>query len=220
VKVIATDALAAALCTNPHPVAFSNTQHRTFNTQKLSSNTHYPTLTTHHQPSTMVKTKFTSKQADNQFVTHWKSSLPGGPTPSNYQDHELHLFAFPHLLFGEKLLKLAEIYTNKQIDDKIVAAAVGDAADRKIITIAGIANRIRTALGARAREQGVTVAEVTEAFRATRKANGVPIRNARVSKAASDGRPKLTIRIRRSIKNDDKEADDGEDGQSDADDED
>jgi hypothetical protein len=167
----------------------------------------------------MVKTKFTSKQADGQYATHWKSSLPGGPTPCNYKDHELHLFAFPHLLFGDKLLKLAEICTNKQIDDKIVAAAVGDAADQKIITIAGIANRIRTALGARAREQGVTVAEVTGAFRARRKANGVPIRNARVSKAASDGKPKLTIRIRRPIKDDDKEADD-EDGQSDADDED
>jgi hypothetical protein len=163
----------------------------------------------------MVKTKFTSLQADGiTYVTHWKSYLPGGPFPFNYEDHELHLFAFPKLLFGDKLLKVAERYTNKQINDKIIAATVGDALEKKIITIAGIANRIKTALGQKAKEDGVTVAEVAEAFRAARKANGVPIREAKVSKAASDGKATLPVR------NDNEEADDDEDGQEDADEDD
>jgi hypothetical protein len=153
------------------------------------------------------KTKFTSKQADDSWVTHWTSSIPGGPLPSNYEDHELHLFAFPELLKGDKLLKVAERYTNKQINDNIIAATVGDALEKKIITIAGIANRITTALGQKAKQDGITVAEVTKAFRAARKANGIPIREAKVKEAASDGNDTLPVR------NDDDDADDDEDGE-------
>jgi hypothetical protein len=158
------------------------------------------------------KTKFTSKQADNSWVTHWTSSIPGGPLPSNYEDHELHLFAFPKLLKGDKLLKVAERYTNKQINDKIIAATVGDALEKKIITIAGIANRITTALGQKAKQDGITVAEVTKAFRAARKANGVPIREAKITTAASDGKATLLVVLALPALKDNEEGDDDEDG--------
>jgi hypothetical protein len=164
------------------------------------------------------KTKFTSKQADNSWVTHWTSSIPGGPLPSNYEDHELHLFAFPKLLKGDKLLKVAERYTNKQINDKIIAATVGDALEKKIITIAGIANRITTALGQKAKQDGITVAEVTKAFRAARKANGIPIREAKITTAASDGKATLLVVLALPALKDNEEGDDDEDGQQDADD--
>lgn len=155
------------------PEAFSNTQQLDQTAKMRTKFTSGPPVTTHNGfEYTTAGFAETSRR-----VTHYTNQDPDGPTSTNYQDTEQHLFAIPSLLVGDKLLRLAETYSNKQISDKITATVTGNS---PTLSTSSVASRIRAALASRAKEQGITVAVAKAIFRAARKANGVQIRAARV----------------------------------------
>jgi hypothetical protein len=141
-------------------------------------------------------------------ITHYTNEGPGGPTSTTYQDIEQHLFAMPDLLAGEKILEIAEKYTNKQMAAKIAAAAVGEA---PVLTESGVAHRIRRALKAKAQAENVKVTEPKAALNASRKSNGVPTRAARVSRAKPTELSTPTIFT---VDDDDGDEDSDNDGES------
>jgi hypothetical protein len=156
----------------------------------------------------------TDSAETSRRITHYTNEGPGGPTSTTYQDTEQHLFAMPDLLVGDKVLKTAEKYTNKQIAAKIAAAAVGDV---PVLTESGVAHRVRRALKAKAQSENVKLAELSAAFKASRRSNGVPTRRARVSRAKPTGLS--TPNIPTVDDNDDDEEGDDEEGASDNDNE-
>jgi len=135
--------------------------------------------------------EFTTKgfPVTGKRVTHYTNEGPGGPTSTTYQDTEQHLFAFPDLLVGDKVLEIGAKYTNNQIAAKIAAAALPNG---PVLTESGVAHRIRRAMANKAKEQGISVADVKAAFKASRQSNGVPTRAPRVPKAKSNGESSLT----------------------------
>jgi len=120
-----------------------------------------------------MRAKFTSTLPDGSTVTHYRNEGAGSPTSTTYQDTEQHLFAFPALLTGSKLLKIAETRSNQQISDVVTAARVG--ASNPGLTGAAVASRVRAALNDRAAETGITLEEAQAAFAAVRKANGTRV---------------------------------------------
>lgn len=112
-------------------------------------------------------------------ITHYANEGSSGPTSKTYQDTEQHLFAFPDLLIGDKVLEIGAKYTNNQISAKITAAAVENG---PLLTESGVAHRIRKAMAKRALEQNVSYEEVEATFRELRQSNGVATRAARVPK--------------------------------------
>ena len=122
-------------------------------------------------------------------VTHYTNDGSSGPTSTTYQDTEQHLFAFPDLLVGDKVLEIGAKYTNNQISAKITAVAVENG---PLLTESGVAHRIRRAMAKRALEQNVSYDEIEAMFRESRRSNGVATRAARVQKAKSKGQSTLT----------------------------
>lgn len=135
--------------------------------------------------------EYTTKGSDEtgKRVTHYTNKGPSGPTSTTYQDTEQHLFAFPDLLVGDKLLEIGAKYTNKQISAKIADAAVENGT---LLTDSGIAHRVRSAMTKRALEQNVSYDDVKAAFKELRSSNGVQTRKPRVSKAKKTGQAALT----------------------------
>jgi hypothetical protein len=134
--------------------------------------------------------EYTTKDSDEpgKRTTHYTNKSPSGSTPTTYQDTEQHLFAFPDLLVGDKMLEIGAKYTNNQISAKINAAAVeGDT----LLTESGVAHRVRSAMKKRAREQNVSLADVNTAFKQSRRSNGVPTRKTRVPRAEKTGQAAL-----------------------------
>jgi hypothetical protein len=155
--------------------------------------------------------EYTTKGSDEpgERITHYTNKGPSGPTSTTYQDTEQHLFAFPDLLVGEKMLEIGAKYTNSQMSAKINAAAVEGGT---LLTESGVAHRVRSALKRRAREQNVSLTDVNAAFKQTRESNGVPTRKPRVPKAKKTGQAALASST--------VEDDDEVDGQSAADEQD
>ena len=122
-------------------------------------------------------------------ITHYTNEGPGSPTSTTYQDTEQHLFAFPDLLVGDKILEIGAKYTNNQISAKITAAAVENS---PVLTESGIAHRIKTAMAKKALEQNVSVDDFKETFKQSRRSNGVATRAARVPRAKKPGQMTLT----------------------------
>jgi len=137
-----------------------------------------------------MRTKFTSTLPNGTRVTHYTHEGSGGPTSTTYQDHEKHLFAFPALLEGSKLLKIAETRSNQQISDAVTAARVANS--NPGLTGAAVASRIRAALNDRAAETGTTLQEAQAAFAAVRKANGLRVHESGL-KRASRKKPNTTV---------------------------
>jgi hypothetical protein len=125
----------------------------------------------HHEPTANMRTKFTSSTPEGTSVTHYTHQGAGGPTSTTYQGHEKHLLAFPSLLVGPQLLKIAETNSNQQISDKVSAAR--KTADGPLLSSAAVASRITAALQSRAQENGVTLEQAKSAFASVRKANGL-----------------------------------------------
>ena len=117
-------------------------------------------------------------------VTHYTNEGPGSPTSTTYQDTEQHLFAFPVLLIGDKVLEIGSKYTNHQISAKITAAAVENG---HLLTESGVAHRIRKAIEKRALEQNVSYDEMMATWKESRKSNGVATRAAHVKRAKPKG---------------------------------
>lgn len=113
-------------------------------------------------------------------ITHYTNEGPGSPTSTTYQDTEQHLFAFPDLLVGDKVLEIGAKYTNNQISAKITASAVENG---PLLTESGVAHRIRKAIEKRALKQKVSYDEMMATWKESRKSNGVATRAARVPKA-------------------------------------
>lgn len=122
-------------------------------------------------------------------ITHYTNEGLSGPTSKTYQDTEQHLFVFPDLLVGDKVLEIGAKYTNNQISAKITAAAVENG---PLLTESGVAHRIRKAMAKRALEQNVSYEEVEAAFRESRQSNGVATRAARVPKDRQTRQTTLT----------------------------
>lgn len=122
-------------------------------------------------------------------VTHYTNEGSSSPTSTAYQDTEQHLFAFPDLLVGDKILEIGVKYTNNQISARITAAAVENG---PLLTESGVAHRIRTAMAKRALEQNVDYDEIEATFRESRKSNGVATRAARKQKVKSNGQSTFT----------------------------
>jgi hypothetical protein len=134
--------------------------------------------------------EYTTKDSDEpgKRTTHYTNKGPSGPTSTTYQDTEQHLFAFPDLLVGDKMLEIGAKYTNNQISAKINAAAVENG---QLLTESGVAYRVRSAMKRRAREQNVSLASVNAAFKQSRRSNGVPTRKPRVPRAKKTGQAAL-----------------------------
>jgi hypothetical protein len=126
--------------------------------------------------------EYTTEGSDDpgKRTTHYTNEGPSGPTSTTYQDTEQHLFAFPDLLVGDKILEIAAKYTNGQMSAKITAAAVENGT---LLTESGVAHRVRSALKKRAAEQNVSLIDVNKAFKQLRESNGVPTRKPRVPRA-------------------------------------
>jgi len=120
-----------------------------------------------------MRTKYTTTAPDGSTVTLYKHEGAGGPTSLTYQSHEKHILAFPALLVGEKLLKLAETNSNQQISDKVSEAR--KIADGPLLSGATVASRIGGALKIRANETGVTLQAAQDALANIRKANGIRV---------------------------------------------
>jgi hypothetical protein len=120
-----------------------------------------------------MRTKYTTTAPDGSAVTLYTHEGAGGPTSLTYQSHEKHLLAFPALLVGEKLLKLAETNSNQQISDKVSAARV--TGEGPLLSGAAVASRIRGALKIRAKENGVTLQAAQDALATVRRANGIRV---------------------------------------------
>jgi hypothetical protein len=119
----------------------------------------------------IMRTKSTSTTPNGTSVTHYTHEGAGSPTSTTYQSHEKHLLAFPALLVGPQLLKIAETNSNQQISEKVSAAR--KTADGPILSSAEVAIRITAALQSRAEETGVTLEQAQSAFAAIRKDNGI-----------------------------------------------
>jgi hypothetical protein len=91
-----------------------------------------------------MRTRFTTTAPDGTSVTLYTHEGAGGPTSKTYERHEKHLLAFPALLVGENLLKLAEINSNQQISDRVTAARV--TGEGSLLSGAAVASRIKRAL--------------------------------------------------------------------------
>jgi len=120
-----------------------------------------------------MRTKYTTTAPDGSTVTLYTHESAGAPTSLTYESHEKHLFAFPALLVGEKLLKLAETNSNQQISDKVSQAR--KIADGPLLSGAAVASRIRGALKIRAAETKVTLEAAQDALATIRKANGIRV---------------------------------------------
>jgi hypothetical protein len=120
-----------------------------------------------------MRTKYTSTAPDGTNVTHYTHEGTGCPTSTTYQDHEKHLLAFPALLVGENILKMAETTSNQHISEKVTAARVTP--DGPFLTGAAVASRIRAALKSRAAKAGVTLQDAQDALAAIRQANGIRV---------------------------------------------
>jgi hypothetical protein len=118
-----------------------------------------------------MRTKYTSTASDGTAVIHYTHQGPGAPTSSTYESHEKHLFAFPALLVGDKLLDIAETRSNQQISDAFSNAH--KTADGQLLSGAAVASRIKRALKVRANKTNKTLSEVQVDFAAVRKANGI-----------------------------------------------
>ena len=112
-------------------------------------------------------------------ITHYTNEGLSGPTSKTYQDTEQHLFVFPDLLVGDKVLEIGAKYTNNQISAKITTAAVENG---PLLTESGVAHRVRKAIEKRALEQNVSYDEMMATWKESRKSNGVATRAARVPK--------------------------------------
>jgi hypothetical protein len=139
-------------------------------------------FTTGDRVTTHNGVEYTTKGSDEtgKRITHYTNEGPSGPTSTTYQDTEQHLFAFPDLLVGDKILEIAAKYTNNQISAKITAAAVEGG---QLLTESGVAHRVRSAIAKRALEQNASYDDVNTAFKQSRKSNGVPTRKPRVPRA-------------------------------------
>ncbi|KAM0700863.1 hypothetical protein Q7P35_012585 [Cladosporium inversicolor] len=134
--------------------------------------------------------EYTTKNSNEtgKRTTHYTNEVPDGPTSTTYQDTEQHLFAFPDLLVGDKVLEIGAKYTNNQIAAKIADAAVENG---PILTESGVAHRVRSAVAKRAQEQNVEYDDVMATFKESRKSNGVATRAPRVPKAKQTGKKTL-----------------------------
>lgn len=125
--------------------------------------------------------EYTTKGSDKtgKRTTHYTNEGSGGPTSTTYQDAEQHLFAFPDLLVGDKVLEIGAKHTNNQISAKITTAAVENG---PLLTESGVAHRVRKAIEKRALEQNVGYDEMMATWKESRRSNVVATRAARVPK--------------------------------------
>jgi hypothetical protein len=144
----------------------------------ISPSTHLwflsPETPNSNKPFTM-RMKYTSDAPDGTSITHYTCGGTGAPTSKTYQDSEQHLFAFPALLVGQNLLKVAETRSNKNISDEVAAAQKGPVTATSYLSGAAVGGRIRTALKVRAAEAGITLQDAQEALAAIRQANGIRV---------------------------------------------
>lgn len=146
--------------------------------------------------------EYTTKGSEKtgKRTTHYSNEGFSGPTSTTYQDTEQHLFAFPNLLVGDKVLEIGAKYTNNQISAKITAAAVKNG---PLLTESGVAHRVRKGIEKRALEQNVSYDEMMATWKELRNSNGVATRAARVAK----GRQTRQITLAGEVDEDDDEVD-------------